>query len=229
MGCGKSEMVNIMNVAKKLYKLNPFGDIFPSKINEWKYIMGIFNQKRAAQVVAYFANKCPNRTINYMKAIKLVYLADRKSISRSLNPILSDDLRYSMKHGAVNSVTLDLLKRNKSANVKGFDVWAQYISEPKDYEIISTEVRVSDLDELSNFDIKCLKETWEEFGKLDHFQIEKWMHENLEEWENITSGRKPISLRSIYKALKIKDTDSHQEEMNSLHSALRTLDALGLF
>ena len=66
-----------------------------------------FNARKAAQVVAYLANKAPNGRLNILKAIKLVYLADRESLRQSGFPILDDD-RFSMPHGPVNSTTLRL-------------------------------------------------------------------------------------------------------------------------
>ncbi len=38
-----------------------------------------FNARKAAQVVAYLANKTPQKRLNIVKAMKLVYLADRDS------------------------------------------------------------------------------------------------------------------------------------------------------
>ena len=92
-----------------------------------------FNARKAAQVVAYLANKAPNGRLNILKAIKLVYLADRESLRQSGFPILDDD-RFSMPHGPVNSTTLRL------ANGELEDAsWSEIIADRSNHELSVTD------------------------------------------------------------------------------------------
>ncbi len=50
----------------------------------------MYNPVKAAQVIAYLAYKEPGKTLDVLKAIKLVYLADRESITQFGAPILDE-------------------------------------------------------------------------------------------------------------------------------------------
>ena len=131
-----------------------------------------FNARKAAQVVAYLANKAPNGRLNILKAIKLVYLADRESLRQSGFPILDDD-RFSMPHGPVNSTTLRL------ANGELEDAsWSEIIADRSNHELSVTDAgKICDWDELSDAEIQCLDTVWQEFGHMDPFVLRDWTHD----------------------------------------------------
>src|SRR5713101_1329927 len=66
-----------------------------------------FNVRKAAQVVAFFAQK-QGGSINVLKLVKLIYLANRLAMERFVFPLLNDNL-VSMDHGPVNSLTFDYI------------------------------------------------------------------------------------------------------------------------
>jgi len=63
-----------------------------------------YNARKAAQVIAYLAMKAGHARLPVLKAVKLVYLADRESLSRFGFPLLEEP-QVSMPHGPVNSTT----------------------------------------------------------------------------------------------------------------------------
>src|SRR5712691_464729 len=68
----------------------------------------MFSERRVAQMAAYLLGREKGR-MNYLKLIKLLYLADRESLKRHGHPI-SDDRYVSMDHGPVLSTTFNLIK-----------------------------------------------------------------------------------------------------------------------
>ena len=75
----------------------------------------MFTTRKVAQMAAYFA-ECSGGTINILKLIKLMYLADRESMHRHGTPI-SFDRFVSMDHGPVPSQSLNLSHSSYGANV----------------------------------------------------------------------------------------------------------------
>ena len=63
-----------------------------------------YDPRKAAQTIAYFSIKNGGKPLHVVRAVKLVYLADRESTARSGFPI-QDETRVSMRHGPVNSST----------------------------------------------------------------------------------------------------------------------------
>ena len=62
--------------------------------------------KKGTQALNYFARK-KNGKINKMKAIKLIYLADRYHLRKYGRPVVGDDY-WAMKYGPVASSTLNI-------------------------------------------------------------------------------------------------------------------------
>jgi uncharacterized phage-associated protein len=167
-----------------------------------------FNARKAAQVVAYFANKSPNLRLNVLKAMKLVYLADRESLRQTGFPILDDD-RFSMPHGPVNSMTLRL------ANGELEDAsWSELIEDRSSHELSVTDAgQACDWDELSEAELQCLDKVWQEFGHMDRFALRDWTHDpkNIPEWEDPNGSAFPIPVRRILQNLAVENPDAHSQ------------------
>jgi uncharacterized phage-associated protein len=165
-----------------------------------------FNARKAAQVVAYLANKAPNARLNILKAIKLVYLADRESLRQSGFPILDDD-RFSMPHGPVNSTTLRL------ANGELEDAgWSEFIEDRANHELAVTDAgRTCEWDELSDAEVQCLDKVWQDFGHMDKYVLRDWTHDpkNVPEWEDPDGSSSPIPVRRILQNLGVENPDAH--------------------
>ena len=167
-----------------------------------------FNARKAAQVVAYLANKSQNARLNILKAIKLVYLADRESLQRSGFPIL-DDERVSMPQGPVNSMTLRLV--NGEIEDAG---WSELIEDRANYELAITDAgKTCEWDELSDAEIACLDKVWQDFGHMDKYVLRDWTHDpnNVPEWEDPNGSSSPIPVRRILQNLGVQNADAHSQ------------------
>ncbi|SDP01388.1 Panacea domain-containing protein [Phyllobacterium sp. OV277] len=153
-------------------------------------------------MVAFFAVQAGG-TINILKATKLVYLADRRSIDERDHPIINDNYT-SMPFGPVNSYTYNYI--DGAAPVRQ-DQWLEFISPRNKNQIrLSRNVTIAeDLDELSRADIRILEETWNEFKDIDEFDLAEWTHKFCPEWKDPKGSSVPIDLATIFAALNKSD------------------------
>ena len=145
------------------------------------------NQRKSVQVLNYLANKEPNKKINRLKAIKLIWLADKFHLLKYRRTILKDHY-CAMKNGPVASDTLDI-----SRNVN-----TDYVIEYIRAEKISVEsVMQPDTSLFSTSDIEVLDYIWEQFGGFDQWALRDLSHK-YPEWkkheQNILNPDTPNSI-----------------------------------
>ena len=88
-----------------------------------------YNAKKAAQTIAYLALKNAGNPLEVLKALKLVYLADRESIARYGFPI-QDETRVSMPLGPVNSKTYSYIQGEQEQDVAD---WSAYLQDRENH------------------------------------------------------------------------------------------------
>lgn len=163
-----------------------------------------YNPRKAAQTIAYFAIKNGREPLNVLKAIKLVYLADRESIRRFGFPI-QDEVRVSMPHGPVNSSTLNYASGFKNPNNCG---WSDFLRDRENYELSLAHdgVCVNSLDELSDAELSVLDAVWAQFGAMNQWQLRDWTHDpkNVPEWEDPGESSEPIPLVRMMRAVGVE-------------------------
>ncbi len=137
-----------------------------------------FNYKKAVQALSFLAQKSGGR-INKMKAIKLIYFADRYHLRKFGRPVTNDEY-YAMPFGPINSGAKDLSERTAFLGPKEKDYSVQFI-EPIDWLDYKS---IHDLDPtvFSESDLEALSFAWERFGNLDQFQLAKLTHQ-YPEWK----------------------------------------------
>lgn len=169
----------------------------------------MFNPRKAAQVVAYLAMKADGR-LDILKAVKLVYLADRESIQHWGAPIL-DETHVSMPHGPVNSSTYSHLNGEHDLAAVG---WSDYLEDRANHVVaLNPSVTADDLDELSDADIACMDSVWGKFGHMDKWQLRDWTHDrsNIPEWEDPNGSSRPIPLERIMTLVGVENADAQAE------------------
>ena len=188
-----------------------------------------FNIRKSAQVVAFFAMKEGGK-INIVKAMKLVYLADRQSVKDYGFPIL-DEPRFSMKNGPINSYTYDFA--GGETKTEGTE-WANYLEDRANNEIASKKnISYDDFDELSKADLSCLNQVWDMVGHMRTWDLVDWVYDkkNVPEWENpLESGAKSlgIPLSRILLNVGCQDPDEQlkviegYQEIDNIFEELRT-------
>jgi len=157
----------------------------------------MFDERRVAQMAAYLLDRARTR-MKYLKLMKLLYLADRESMKRHGHPI-SGDRYVSMNHGPVLSNTLNLINGAVKFQERGWDYW---IADKADY-VLSLKRRVTreTLDELSDADINVLHDVFAKFGRVNQWNLVKYIHRYCREWKDPCGSSIPISYEEIFKAL----------------------------
>jgi uncharacterized phage-associated protein len=171
--------------------------------------MSAFNARKSAQVIAFFISKSGASSLNVLKAIKLVYLADRRSIQVYGFPIL-DEPRVAMPHGPVNSTTYSHVNGEHELE----SGWSEFLEDRAEHQIGARRpIKIGDLDELSEADVQCLEHVWGEFGHMNQWQLVEFTHDrrNIPEWEDPNGSSKPIPLERIMTLLRVENADEHAE------------------
>lgn len=173
-----------------------------------------FNERKATQAAACLL-KLRGGRMSYMKLIKLLYLADRKALTRWGRPITTDRF-VSMNRGPVLSRVLDLATDGDDPS--GQSIWGSFISEPANYEV-SLKGDPSD-DELSVAEVGVLEGVFKEFGHLSRWDLVELTH-RLPEWKNPNGSAIPISISDILKAegKSPLEISSVEDELNELAEA----------
>ena len=148
----------------------------------------VFNEKRAAQAAAYLLRR-HGGPMEYLKLIKLLYLADRRVFIETGLPITGDRM-VSMDHGPVLSGIYDLIKGEWS----GDGSWRAYVGSPQGYSVRWTGCE--DAEELSEGEREVLDEVYRDFGSLDQWQLRDETH-RLAEWHDPNHSSRPIDPREI--------------------------------
>jgi len=135
-----------------------------------------FDERSAAQAAAHLLDAIGGE-MPYLKLIKLMYLAERRSLADDGYSITGDRI-ISMPRGPVLSRTLDLIRaRNHASGAE----WPKYVTIPEDYSVRSTGE--SCRDGLSDYDCDLLEEVAREFGHWTEWELVEHTHA-LPEWRD---------------------------------------------
>ncbi len=181
-----------------------------------------YDPQKAAQTIAFFAMQ-EGDAINVLKAVKLVYLADRESLKRRGHPI-QDEVRVSMPFGPVNSTTLNYLNgafRNDGG-------WSDILRDRANNNVGLADPNLNEdsLDCLSDGDLRILGDIWAEFGNMDGFDLADWTHNHIVEWQDPNGSSTPIPLDRIMTAVGLDHPIERARELESLDRAASLLDSL---
>lgn len=188
----------------------------------------MFNEAKTAQATAYLLYRAGG-TMEHIKAMKLLYLADRLSWEKYNFSITGDDY-YSLPYGPVLSNTLNLMRGEDLAIYQNKSVWAEWIADKEDHKIsIKKAIDFTDeyaLDELSESDVEILDEIFNKYGSFKPFALVEYTHnpKYIPEWKNPNGKSIPITLNELLTALgktaseieEIKENLAEQKEFDRL-------------
>lgn len=158
-------------------------------------------------MAAFFAKK-QGGTINVLKLMKLLYLSDRESMSRTGMPITFDGM-VSMPHGPVLSRTLNMLSGQTDEGTA--DLWEEWISDKESHKVnVIRNAERADLDELSDSDIESMEKVWADFGRMGGFALRDWTHAHCPEWQDPNGSSVAIDEADVLKALGRKPEEAAQ-------------------
>ena len=152
-----------------------------------------FDYKKTTQALNYFAQK-EGGQINRMKAIKLVFFADRYHLRKFGRPITNDEY-YAMKHGPVGSGVKDIASF-VTDNPDELEYSRTYIDRVGEYEYRS----ITELDRsvFSRSDLEALEFAYNTFGSFHHYRLANDITHEYPEWkkheEAIKNGASRITM-----------------------------------
>lgn len=144
-----------------------------------------FKFKKAVQALNYFASMGGGQ-INYMKAIKLVWLSDRAHL-RTYGRTITNDKYVAMKNGPVPSNTKDIVLKSLSFEKDVIDYYNIYLSEPVLYNFKS--IHEIELSVFSQTDLKIMERVYIFFKNYDEFSLSEYSH-HFPEWKRYESELK---------------------------------------
>jgi uncharacterized phage-associated protein len=131
-----------------------------------------FDYRKATQALNFFAEKSGGR-INRMKALKLIYFADRYHL-RKYGRLVTNDTYYAMDNGPVASASKDIAEESDFIGREAQNYASSYIEAYSRYDFISK--KPTDKSEFSKSDIEAINYAWDKFGQLDEWGIVDLTH-----------------------------------------------------
>src|SRR6266436_8673464 len=124
-----------------------------------------FNERKATQAAAYLLQRFGGR-MEYIKLIKLLYLADREALLRWGRPVTTDR-HVSMPKGPVVSQIYSLIADEPQPGVESF--WHNHIETVPGWSV--QIIRDPSNEELSRAEESLLDEIVERHGSKDRWQL----------------------------------------------------------
>ncbi len=152
-------------------------------------------------------------TMNYMKLMKLLYLADRESLLSLGRPITFDEY-YSLKYGPILSATLELITLPNYSGVHSD--WNATIERQGQYNVQLRQMGEIPNDQLSDAEEGILDQINEKWGHLNEWDLVEITH-NVPEYRDPEGSRLPITIGHIMRASGLSAQEV-QEYINDLEA-----------
>ena len=178
----------------------------------------MYRDKKIAHMAAYLIKRLGGR-VDRLKLVKLMYLADRKSLGDRGYSISRDDF-YAMNLGPVLSRTYDLMREEGTVN----STWNNLI---RNIEGVNPthSLREKDpkLGALSEYDRRVMNEVVETYGHMTSFELVRYVHDNCHEWKDPDGTSVRIKIGEILRQLGYNGKDaeyyeSHAVELDAIES-----------
>jgi len=136
--------------------------------------------EKATQALNFMATKDGGR-ISKLKAIKLIFLADRYHLRKYGRPVVGDQY-FAMEHGPVPSVTKDLADKSRYLSDREKEYAERFIETDDDKRLTLSSVEDVDQDVFSDSDIEALNFVWKGYGSLEQWALKNITHA-YPEWQ----------------------------------------------
>jgi uncharacterized phage-associated protein len=163
----------------------------------------MYREDKATAMACFFLEHEASHELNDIKLMKLLYIAERKSLEMYSMPIAGDDY-VSMEHGPVLSTTYRLMSSEKVG-----EVWNKHIAAIRRW-VSGHEQEVPLIEAvayesiLRGCEISILEEVWREFGSWSKWQLKDYCHKNFKEYDERAEKMKTsikLDLETIFTAL----------------------------
>ena len=139
-----------------------------------------FNYKKAVQALNFFANK-DGGCINKMKAIKLIFFADRFHLRKYGRPIVNDEY-FAMPYGPVCSGVKDIAEMSIWLGEKEGEYAVKYLRTSGKFEVEAIKGDPDWIKIFSKSDLEALSFSWDNYGKMSEFDLAETAHQ-YPEWK----------------------------------------------
>jgi uncharacterized phage-associated protein len=156
----------------------------------------MFDEGKATQAAGFLIRRHGSR-MNYTALIKLLYLADRRSLAETGAPITGDRM-VSMPHGPVLSGIYDRIREPASDG----GAWHEWIALDGQYHVKLRNDPPDDRppdDRLSRYEIATLQAVYDKHGRKTWQELRALTH-RLPEWEDPHGSSLPIDPERILEA-----------------------------
>lgn len=182
-----------------------------------------FDVEKALQainvVLEHEAEQTKADSIDCIRLLKLLYIADRESLKETGSPITGDEV-YAMDHGPVLSEVYNAIQ-DKSRYAAP---WSHFIVRDGDKVSLSTDPGRA---KLSRYDVEKLKEVTKRYHKTGTWQLVHITHK-FPEWKKfyVPDTSTPIPLRSILESLGFAEAqiETIEREARSLSYAKQAIE-----
>ena len=152
----------------------------------------VFDEPKAAEAAARLVQLGGGR-MSVLKLIKLLYLADRRSLVETGFPITQDQM-VSMPHGPVLSTVYNRIRDDRAIRSATFD---RYIKNVGNHTLELVEAP-PEIGRLSRYQMALLGETFRMYGGWPESRLRKYTHD-LPEWHDPAGSMIPIQHIEIFR------------------------------
>ncbi len=153
----------------------------------------VFDEPKAAEAAARML-ELGDGSMSVLKLIKLLYLADRRSLVETGFPMTKDRM-VSMPHGPVLSKVYDRIKETGRIESRAF---GRFVSQAGNNRLQLVEPPPV-VGKLSRYEIRVLRETFEQFGHMTEAQLRRYTHK-LPEYRDPKGSSVDIDHLDIFRA-----------------------------
>jgi uncharacterized phage-associated protein len=148
--------------------------------------------RKATQALNFLARQSGG-CINKLKALKLLFFADRYHLRKYGRPV-SECAYFAMSHGPVASEAKQVAEEHALLPASARSYARRFLEKKGDYDYAS----VADFDKsvLSETDVEALTFAWENFGYLPKYQLRDITH-HYPEWKRHERALKPGGPRRV--------------------------------
>lgn len=132
-----------------------------------------FSHRKATQALNFFAQQA-GRSINKMKALKLVYFADRYHLRKYGRPVVGDEY-VAMNYGPVASGTKDLAEMSDFLGEEE-KRYAKKFIHPSESGLAFGSIADVEKKVFSESDREALQFAWDRFGAVEKYALAEMTH-----------------------------------------------------
>jgi len=156
-----------------------------------------FNEAKATEAAAWLLKREQGR-MNYLRLIKLLYIADRESLTKFGRPITGDDF-VSMKKGPVLSNVLHIIRDDGWTEPQ---IWPNHIEKNEDYTVHL--VKDPGADNLSAAETDLLDVILASHWGKTQWEMVDYTH-TFPEWKDPGHSVSPIHVEELLRAAGVSD------------------------